>query len=353
MQVEDVSGKGAAAALYIVQSRTVLLDLATTGLAPGQVLAQANDLLCQRNPLDLFVTVCYAVYDPSDGSIAYASAGHPAPLLRTAAGQVQILPCPCDLALAVMPEAAYGDCFAGLGPGDALLLYTDGITEAMTADHAAYGDARLQQWFSRAAPGHPGDQVADLVRDVHRFVGGADASDDLTCLILARKPGGMAMRSDPPVELRNKMLLLDHEMPSRLDAIAPLAEAVEAVLPERPDLAFSANLCLEELITNTIHHGLKGREDGRIRVRISISDDWLEIVLKDDAPRYDPFVASPVPDLDLDLDERPVGGLGVHLVRQLMDDARAYYDGSGNLIVLLKTLRPAADPAPTADPAPR
>ena len=76
-----------------------------------------------------------------------------------------------------------------------------------------------------------------------------------------------------------------------------------------------------------------------IRVRMSISDDWLEIIIKDDAPQFDPFVEVPEPDLDMDLDERQVGGLGVHLVKTLMDDARTYYDGSGNLIVLLKTLR--------------
>ena len=147
------------------------------------------------------------------------------------------------------------------------------------------------------------------------------------------------MKSGPPIVLHNKVLLLEHQLPSRIEAIADLARAVEAALPDRSDLAFSANLCLEELITNTIQHGLKGRPDGRIDVRMSMSDEWLEIVLKDDAPPYDPFVAVPEPDLDVGLEDRPIGGLGVHLVKQLMDDARAYYDGSGNLIVLLKTLR--------------
>ena len=109
-------------------------------------------------------------------------------------------------------------------------------------------------------------------------------------------------------------------------------------MPERSDLAFSANLCLEELITNIVLHGLKGEDGHIINVRMSISDEWLEIVLKDDAPQFDPFFQVSEPDLDLDVEDRPVGGLGVHLVKTLMDDARAYYDGSGNLIVLLKTL---------------
>lgn len=142
-----------------------------------------------------------------------------------------------------------------------------------------------------------------------------------------------------PIELRNKVLLLEHALPARLTEIEPLAQAVSAALPARPDLAFSANLCLEELIANIITHGLKGDAAHTIHVRMSISDEWLEIILKDDAPPFDPFVQAAEPDLDLDIEDRPIGGLGVHLVKTLMDDARAYYDGSGNLIVLLKTLR--------------
>ncbi|GAB3357729.1 MULTISPECIES: ATP-binding protein [Giesbergeria] len=143
----------------------------------------------------------------------------------------------------------------------------------------------------------------------------------------------------PLPELRQKTLLLDYPLPARLEELEKLASAVEDALPERSDLAFSANLCLDELITNTILHGLQGAEDRVIRVRMSMSDEWLEIIIKDDAPQFDPFVEVPSPDLELDLEERQVGGLGVHLVKTLMDDARTYYDGSGNLIVLLKTLR--------------
>jgi serine/threonine-protein kinase RsbW len=136
----------------------------------------------------------------------------------------------------------------------------------------------------------------------------------------------------------NKKVLLDYQMPTRLEEIEKLAKAVDKVLPDR-DLAFSVNLCLEELITNTILHGLKGATDRFIHVKISISNEWLEILLKDDAPRYDPFMQAPKPNLDLDINERPIGGLGVHLVKTLMNDVHAYYEGTGNLFVLYKALR--------------
>ncbi|WP_349744431.1 ATP-binding protein [Roseateles cavernae] len=142
-----------------------------------------------------------------------------------------------------------------------------------------------------------------------------------------------------PLQLKNKTLLLAYRLVSRLDAIAPLAAAVDKALPDRPDLALTVNLCLEELITNIIEHGLMGASDRQILIRLSRSEDWLEVLLKDDAPPFDPFVQAPAPELDADVDARAIGGLGVHLVKTLMDDVRAFYDGSGNLIMLFKTLK--------------
>ena len=135
----------------------------------------------------------------------------------------------------------------------------------------------------------------------------------------------------------NQKQLLEYRLPTRLAEIEMLADTVDKALADR-DLAFSVNLCLEELITNTIVHGLAGASDRFIDVTMSISDGWLEILLKDDAPQFDPFVQVPEPKLDLDINDRSVGGLGVHLVKKMMDEVHAEYDGSGNLIVLRKRL---------------
>jgi anti-sigma regulatory factor (Ser/Thr protein kinase) len=132
-------------------------------------------------------------------------------------------------------------------------------------------------------------------------------------------------------------VLLNYDVPARLEEIEKLTEAVNRALPDR-DLAFSVNLCLEELITNIVVHGLKGAADRFIHVRMSVSGEWLEILLKDDAPRFDPFMQAHIPNLDLDIKHRPIGGLGVHMVKKLMDEVHADYDGTGNLLVLLKRL---------------
>ncbi|MGZ4974382.1 MAG: ATP-binding protein [Methylobacter sp.] len=144
-----------------------------------------------------------------------------------------------------------------------------------------------------------------------------------------------AQFKDSRIAGRDAKVLLDYLVPARLEEIEKLADAVNKTLADR-DLAFSVNLCLDELITNTIVHGLKGATGRFIHVQINMSGECLEILLKDDAPRFDPFRQAPQPNLNLDLNDRPIGGLGVHLVKKLMDEVHADYDGTGNLIVLLK-----------------
>lgn len=336
--IADVSGKGVGAAFFMAVSRTVLLDLAINGGPPSEILAHANDLLCERNPMQLFVTACYGIYDPRNGQLLYANAGHHPPLLRQASGSVTALDCAQDVALGVMDGLTYTDYTATLAPGATLLLYTDGVTEALSPRGQEYGDDRLHAWLKAAVPADGAEALVNaLVADVASFVAGAEASDDLTCLVLCRKSGELCVdKSLPPLD--NMTILLEHQLHARLDEIPLLAERVETALAERPDLAMAANLCLEELIVNTVQHGLNGESDRLIHVRLSLSDEWLQIIIKDDAPPFDPFTEAPVPNIELGLDERPIGGLGVHLVKSIMDEARAYYDGSGNLIVLLKTL---------------
>ena len=135
-------------------------------------------------------------------------------------------------------------------------------------------------------------------------------------------------------------VLLDYRLASRISALETLADAVGAALPGQADLAFKVNLCLEEIIANIILHGLAGAPDHEIRVRMSCTGARLEVPVEDDAPRYDPFAQAPGPDLGLDVERRPVGGLGVHLVKTLMDRVRAEHDGAGNRIVLEKKMPP-------------
>lgn len=135
-------------------------------------------------------------------------------------------------------------------------------------------------------------------------------------------------------------VLVDAEFRSRLEEMEAFLDSAVARLPS--EAAFSVRLCLEELIVNVITHGLQNDPDRTIRVRVATacSGDWLEIRLKDDAPAFDPFSRARLPDLTLGVDERSVGGLGIHFVKRTMNECHWHYVDGGNLIVLRKQLRP-------------
>lgn len=186
--VADVSGKGVGAAFFMAVSRTVLLDVATSGETPAGVFAKANNILCERNPMELFVTACYAIYDPANGHLVYAGAGHHPPLRRRATGRIESLPCVKDIALGVMPDMTYTNAETVLEPGSRLVLYTDGITEALSLRGETYNETRLRNWLAAVPDEMDAAALVDsLVKDVADFVDGAEASDDLTCLVLCRE----------------------------------------------------------------------------------------------------------------------------------------------------------------------
>ena len=132
--------------------------------------------------------------------------------------------------------------------------------------------------------------------------------------------------------------LLDYWMPSQAGAIEELSNAVQTALTDLQEHVFPINLCLEELIFNTISYGLKGDPTHRIHVRIIKQPQELEITLEDDGPSYDPFAHAIEPDLNLSVDERPIGGLGIHFVKTLMSEVNAVALNPGNRITLRRRI---------------
>lgn len=131
---------------------------------------------------------------------------------------------------------------------------------------------------------------------------------------------------------------LDLRMPARLEALSDLAARVDAFLSDRPADAYKVNLCLDELLTNTISHGFKGEPGHDVMLRLVRDESELEVFIEDDAPPFDPFAEAPHPDLDAALEVRVPGGLGVHFVRTLMDAFGYRREAERNCIWLRKTL---------------
>jgi sigma-B regulation protein RsbU (phosphoserine phosphatase) len=174
----DISGKGTAAAFLMSSARSVLRMHASSGLSPGQVLAEVNRILIKDFPSARFVTLIYAVVDPAFRKVSFANAGHVYPLLVESDG-ARFLETDSGLPLGLM-ECEYSEKEIDMPTGSRLFLYTDGITEAANASEEEYGDERIL-----AHVAEPSSSVATLLGDVAKFTAGIPATDDVTVVMLA------------------------------------------------------------------------------------------------------------------------------------------------------------------------
>ena len=185
--IADVSGKGVPAALFMMSSRTLLKGAAIATPHPAKVLQEVNDLLEEDNDASMFVTVFYAVFHPKDGRLIYSNGGHNPPLLVHADGSSELLPTTGGVALGVMPGIEYEEQSFQLAPGDLIVFYTDGVTEAIDEAEEEFGVERLQAVFRDSGPLDV--QAANLAvfEAVRDFAGEAPQFDDITCVTLSRE----------------------------------------------------------------------------------------------------------------------------------------------------------------------
>ena len=184
--IADVSGKGIPASIFMAVSRTLIRATGIRGGSPAECISYSNKLLSNESVDCMFVTVFYGIYTISTGEITYCNAGHNPPLILKPSGEVEELPMPTDSLVGAIQDMKYHDETLTLKPGETLVMFTDGVNEAMNADYKEYGDDRLKACLMA----HTGDncrQLIDAVRaDVAAFVGDMEQSDDITLFTLKR-----------------------------------------------------------------------------------------------------------------------------------------------------------------------
>ena len=186
LSVADVSDKGVPAALFMMSALTLLKGSAIGLGDPGAVLTEVNDLLNEENEAAMFVTLFYAVFNPSNGLLNYANGGHNPPIIVHPDGTSTLLPATGGIALGVAPNFQYEESSVILDPGDTLVLYTDGVTEAMNAEDEEFGLDRLRDLFTNVPPRNPKETNAAIFEAVSAFAGDTPQSDDITCLACRR-----------------------------------------------------------------------------------------------------------------------------------------------------------------------
>lgn len=182
----DVSGKGIPAAIFMAVSRTLIRATGVRGDNPSNCIAYSNRLLAAESLDCMFVTVFYGILDVNTGEVNYCNAGHNPPYLLKSNGQVEALPMSQDPMVGAIDGIEYHESSVQLAKGDALVMFTDGVTEAMDSECREFGEERLESTLATVTS-YSCQQIIEAVRaDVATFVGEAEQSDDITVLALKR-----------------------------------------------------------------------------------------------------------------------------------------------------------------------
>ena len=183
----DVSGKGVPAAIFMAVSRTLVKATGLRGLPSNECMTIVNDMLCGESVDSMFVTVFYGIYDLSTGMIDFTNAGHNPPYILHADGKVEMLATKPNLVLGAVEGMPFTNESMQLNPGDAIVMYTDGVTEAENIDHDQFGESRLEAVLA-TLKGAGSEQIVETINaEVKKFAGDAPQSDDITLLVILRK----------------------------------------------------------------------------------------------------------------------------------------------------------------------
>ena len=315
-----MSGNGIPAALVMAVTRTTFRNLSAKEDSPGRIVTAMNDNLSSMNDSNMFVTFFCGVLDLAGGVLRYCNAGHNPPRILTDA--IRALPVEPNLPLGILGGMAFIEQEIPFHYDDALFLYTDGLTEAENEAKEQFGEERMDASLSgrKCAQEH----LENIKKNVSEFVGDAPQSDDLTLLFIHYLPAV-------------QHLVLKND----IDQIALLPEFVDNALKAAgadESLSGSLNLALEEAVTNVILYAYPEGTEGTVDLDAGVNGTSLIFTISDTGKPFDPTARAEV-DINADLEDRPVGGLGIHLVKQIMDEVRYERRPGKNVLILTKKIQ--------------
>ena len=321
-----MSGKGVPAALVMSVTRSLFRSVSTHDKNPQRIVTEMNESLADMNNNDMFVTCFLGVLDLSTGHLKYCNAGHNAPV-RIGHGTAAFLDVVPNLALGVVSGTQYKEQETDLSSGEGLFLYTDGLTEAENAEHALFGEKRLLENAVRFGGGKADAFVKSMAAEVKSHIRGCDPSDDLTML---------AIRFTNPAPSTGTVRRLT--LHNDIDEIPRLHALIQSIAEETDMdhvLAMSLNLALEEAVSNVMLYAYPAGSKGQVVIEADVRDDHLVFRVIDSGVPFDPTLASE-PDLAADLKDRPIGGLGIYLVKRIMDQVSYARKNGKNILSMTK-----------------
>ena len=326
--VADVSGKGIPAAMFMMTAKTIIKDLAESGMAVNDIFTKANAKLCENNESGMFVTAWMGIMDIPSGKLQFANAGHNPPLLKKADGSFEYLKTRAGFVLAGMEGVKYRVGEIMLAKGDRLFLYTDGVTEATNTQNELFGEDRLLEFMNKNSCIDATKLLPKLKKDIDKFVGEAPQFDDITMLIFDYK-------LDKGEQMSNKIF------PAKTESLSDVLAFIEQRLETfgcSMKLQIAICVAIEEVFVNVAHYAYKDG-NGNVEFNIGFDEETRLVTFKmtDSGVPFDPLKKED-PDISLSAEERNIGGLGIFITKKTMDNVSYVYENGKNILTMTKKI---------------
>ncbi len=327
--VADVSGKGIPAAMFMMTAKTIIKDLAESGMPVNEIFTKANQKLCENNESGMFVTAWMGILDIPSGRLKFANAGHNPPLLKRANGKFEYLKTRAGLVLAGMEGIRYREGEITLGSGDRMFLYTDGVPEATNVDNQLYGENRLLEFMNNNHDLEATELLPRLKTNIDEFAQQAPQFDDITMLVFDYK------------ENKGDTLMESKIFPANTQALTDVLAFVEQALEQNKcSMKNQMAICvaIEEVFVNVAHYAY-GETQGDVKLSISFDKETRNIVftMSDKGVAFNPLEKTE-PDITLSAEEREIGGLGIFIVKKTMDLVTYAYENGENILTMTKKI---------------
>ena len=332
--VGDVSDKGVPAALFMAVTKTLIESHAADDWSPASIMTAVNDELTVHNESSMFVTIFLCILDLRTGELVYTNAGHNPPYIKTRDGDLITLDQRHGMVAGAVAGVTYGEDRRRLGSGDYVILFTDGVTEAMSPERELYSDEALERLLGESTMVSSEQGVGLIYDSVVAHQGSAEQSDDITILTVAFE--GMV-----DLELARLEVVVANKLEDIGAALALIGEFVESNRLG-DDIRRPVLLAVDDLLNNIVNYAYQDEEAHEISVVVNLSSRRVSVTVSDDGMPFNPFGAE-VPDISTLLEVREAGGLGIHLVRTLMDEYRYERRARRNIVIIAKNIEPNAD----------
>ena len=321
--IGDVSGKGAASAMMMAVVQTKFRDFSAHENNPAHIMQNINVGCCQNNKTSMFATLFIGVLDLPTGRLRYCDAGHDAPFINENA--LEVIP---NLPVGVFEDFTYAMQETQVEPHSTIFLYTDGLTEAKNIQHKLFGLERVKEVLTQCNM-LPKELLEKVTIAVHGFVKDAEQSDDLTMMAIRYTPQQYECKLSETLVIKNDV--------KEVSKFSEFMKSVVEKLDMEKSLGRQLRLAVEEAVVNVIDYAYPVGQQGEIEVRVMSDGKTLKTVITDSGVAFDP-TAKEKADTTLSAEDRQIGGLGILLVREIMDTINYERQQGKNVLTLIKQL---------------